>query len=536
MESRAQPRPVTLLILALGGEGGGVLAEWIVETAIAQGLPVQATSVPGVAQRTGATSYYIEMLPVPRAAPGARAPVFCLAPTAGQLDLVISSELLETARALERGLPDPARTLLISSTSRFLTLAEKSRMGDGRYDGERVLGAARVLSREALFFDMGAESAAARTALSSVMFGAIAAGGVLPLAREACEATVGRGGASARASLEGFARGFDAIARARGQADGVDPRARGDDPQARGQHRPPAADPARADAEIPAPVREILDLALPRLRDFQDEAWAQEYLTRVGTIVAAERAAAGAPRDGAPEFAASRTAARFLALWMCYEDVIRVADLKTRPERLARIRREVGAREDEPLVLREFLKPGIDEVAAILPPKLAARVRAWGERHGRQALSEGVQLATTWLPGYLVLRALAWLRPLRRRSDRFALERALIERWQAALLRALAADPVLALEIAECPRLLKGYGDTFRRGRHNFSNLLETLIEAPLPDDPQGLRARTAAIRRAREAALADPEGRALASALGQPAPSAREQPLRFVARSVRRS
>ena len=95
-------RPLTLLVLALGGEGGGVLGDWIVETALAQGLPVQATSVPGVAQRTGATSYYVEMLPQ-RPADG-REPVFCLAPTPGQVDLVISSELLETARALERGL------------------------------------------------------------------------------------------------------------------------------------------------------------------------------------------------------------------------------------------------------------------------------------------------------------------------------------------------------------------------------------------------------------------------------------------------
>src|SRR5690606_23049901 len=92
--------PYTLLIAALGGEGGGVLADWIVDCALRQGLPVQATSVPGVAQRTGATSYYIEMLRQP--AQGA-APVFALSPVPGNVDALVASELLEAARMVERG-------------------------------------------------------------------------------------------------------------------------------------------------------------------------------------------------------------------------------------------------------------------------------------------------------------------------------------------------------------------------------------------------------------------------------------------------
>jgi indolepyruvate ferredoxin oxidoreductase beta subunit len=49
------PRPVSILIAALGGQGGGVLTDWIVGAAEHAGLPAQATSIPGVAQRTGAT-------------------------------------------------------------------------------------------------------------------------------------------------------------------------------------------------------------------------------------------------------------------------------------------------------------------------------------------------------------------------------------------------------------------------------------------------------------------------------------------------
>jgi len=49
-------RPLSILIGALGGEGGGVLAEWLVAVATKAGYVAQSTSIPGVAQRTGATT------------------------------------------------------------------------------------------------------------------------------------------------------------------------------------------------------------------------------------------------------------------------------------------------------------------------------------------------------------------------------------------------------------------------------------------------------------------------------------------------
>src|SRR5262245_33525213 len=60
----SEPAPGTLfslLIPAVGGQGGGVLAEWIVEAALHEGHLAHATSIPGVAQRTGSTTYYVEV-------------------------------------------------------------------------------------------------------------------------------------------------------------------------------------------------------------------------------------------------------------------------------------------------------------------------------------------------------------------------------------------------------------------------------------------------------------------------------------------
>src|SRR5678816_4894991 len=98
-----QNRPITLLVCALGGEGGGVLTEWLVDTARHAGYAAQSTSIPGVAQRTGATTYYVEVFPVPLTELGGRRPVLALAPGVGDVDLVVASELLEAGRAISNG-------------------------------------------------------------------------------------------------------------------------------------------------------------------------------------------------------------------------------------------------------------------------------------------------------------------------------------------------------------------------------------------------------------------------------------------------
>src|SRR5690349_13956726 len=132
-------QPITLLVCALGGEGGGVLTEWLVETARLAGYPAQATSIPGVAQRTGATTYYIEVFPVPRAQLGGKRPVFSLAPVPGRLDAIVSSELLETSRQVAAGLVSPDRTLVLSSSSRVLTTIERMQLADGRVEEQQLL-------------------------------------------------------------------------------------------------------------------------------------------------------------------------------------------------------------------------------------------------------------------------------------------------------------------------------------------------------------------------------------------------------------
>ena len=513
----ATDQPVTILVGALGGEGGGTLAQWLVEAAVAAGYPAQATSIPGVAQRTGATTYYVEVFPRLAAELGARRPVLSLLPVPGGIDVAIASELLEAARIVASGMVSPERTLLVASTSRTLTTTEKVAPGDGRVDSARLLTVARGYSARLCAFDMDAAAREAGTVVSAVMLGAVAGSGALPIARDVFEAVVRAGGRSAEASLAGFARGWDAV-----RADAV--------PAAPATPAPPAPDPRYA--AFPAAAREFVALGHARTGEFQDAAYGELYLARVARIAAAERASDPGARHA---HALTREAARFLALWMAFDDVVRVAGQKSAAARFARVRREAGAGAGDVVRIVDYFKPGVPECVDLLPPWLAARVVAWDRARQARGLppwSLPLRRKSDGATGFLALRLLAGRRGLRRRGARYAQEQAGIERWLAAVERAAAADWACAYELALAGRLVKGYGATNERGKRNLAHILDHLADGGTFATPA---ARAEAIRAAREAALADEGGRALDAALvahGAPARPVAAQPIRWQPRA----
>lgn len=482
--------PFTVLIGALGGEGGGVLADWLTRAAETAGFPVQRTSIPGVAQRTGATTYYLELIPEPRERIDAGEWVLALSPVPGQIDLFVASELLEAGRAVQNGLLSRARTTVVASNHRVFTVAEKSAMGDGRYSDETLRDGLARFARHVVAFDMEAAARASGAAISAVMLGGIARSGVLPLGRKAFEDAIRASGKGVESSLRGFAAGFDAASTTVPAA--IDAAER------------PASNLAGAiDPEIPRELRTLLQHGYVRQLAYQNRKYAELYLDRTMRAYTQERIG-----HIGQDYPVTAAVARFLALWMAYEDVIRVGDLKSRRSRLQRVRVEVGAKPDEPVRVTEYLKPGIDEWCAILPTAIAERLRRWAERRGRR-LNIGLRVHTTSVHGFLLLRFLASLRWWRPYTSRYAEEQRLIESWLERILLALPRDRTLALEIALCARLLKGYGDTHARGKANFRAVLDLVSDSRADTAPTA-----AAVRAAREAALADPQGNKLEETL----------------------
>ena len=509
-------QPISILLCALGGEGGSVLAVWLVAVARHSDHPAQATSVPGVAQRTGATTYYLEIHPEPGSALGGRRPVLGLNPLPGRLDALVSSELLETSRQIGLGMVSGDRTTVISHNGRTLTTAEKMVMGDGRRDAGQLMQLVASHSRAHHVLDMAALTRQAGTVVSAVMLGCIAASGLLPFAREAYHAVLAGDSTSARASRKGFDLGFEAISRQREQQRYLDALL-----AAPATPSAPAL-PAEVAAAFPADVHEVLALGHARLIDYQGAAYARLYLQRLQAVLDAERAAqASAPQD----HPITREAARWLALWMAFDDIIRVADLKSRASRMARVRQEARAGEHDLLKVYDHFKPGIPEIAGLLPPALAQRLL----RRDRQRVARGkgpwafpIQVATHAFTGLAMLRLLAALRFARPWGNRYADEQALIGQWLDALVQATRRSPALGLEVARCGQLVKGYGSTHERSRQNLQHILKHALAGDASAEAQAQ-----AIARWRSAALQDEAGQALDQALRQHGAPARPVPER---------
>jgi len=449
---------LTIAILALGGQGGGVLADWLTALGEAGGYFAQATSVPGVAQRTGSTVYYLELFPL-----ADKQPVLALMPAPGDVDVVVAAELMEAGRAMLRGFVTGDRTTLIASTHRIYAIAEKSAVSGGLADGSKVLEAAHRSAKAFIGFDMDAAAQRTGSAISAVMLGAIAASGALPFGREAYEDTIRRSGIAVEANLKGFAAGFE----------------------------------GRDEAPPPAPALDvdgIIAEGMRRLNEYQDAEYAALYVERLK------------PFEGKLR----REVARGLALWMAYEDVMRVAQQKIRARRMDEVRAQVNAGPGQILHIVEYMHPRWQELCDTLPAKLGARLERGGalKRIFAPMFERGRHVRTNSVTWFLVLRLLASRRRARRGTWRYAQENARIERWLALVREAAQSDYECAIELAKCQNLIKGYGETQARGLRKFVDVTQSW---------QMLRSRPDAarlLRSLRETALRDEDGTATAEAM----------------------
>ena len=487
-----------LVIMAVGGQGGGVLTNWIEALARTDGRAVQATSVAGVAQRTGATIYYIEIAPE-----GVESPVFSLAPAAGDVDILIAAELMEAGRAVQRGFVTPDRTVLIASDHRSLAVSEKMVPGDGIAQGDAVKGAAEIAARSFLIADMEQLAVAKGSVISASLFGALAGSGALPFARDQFEAAIRCSGKGVDASLAAFAAGYESITVKN------TPAATG----AAVTNLPTSVSGPVAEVDawrslqkrlkgLPDAAQGIARTGLEKVVAFQDTAYGAAYIDRVESVAAQD--------DPVREYILTQTAAKYIANAMAYDDVIRVADLKTRAVRFARIDDEMGRQNAQLLHLTEFFHPRAEEIIGMLPARWGARIEAsagWTARLDRW-FNRGRRIRTDRLRGFLPLYVLAGLRAFRPLMRRHQVEMAHLEHWLSTALAYRKTNYALAVEVLCCRRLIKGYSDTHARGLSKFDKVLAGIGLVEGREDSADWA------RRLRDAALQDEKGDALDGAL----------------------
>ncbi len=490
-------RPLSLLLAALGGQGGGVLTSWLMEAARLAGYPAQSTSIPGVAQRTGATTYYFELFPDPN--PRGR-PIFSLFPSAGEVDVVAALEPTEAGRALQEGYVNAATTV-ITSSERVYSVAEKVVAGDGRVPAGPVLAALTQAARRLIQVQPPLNGQA-----NAYFFGALIGSEALPFSPAEGRGAIENLGLAVAVNLAGFEAGLAAARRQEAEAErqaapaGTISPIVLTDPVAG-----PAAPPAEAApppgfeqemAALPEVLRPLVGRGLARLVDYQDAAYARRYLARLGPILALDVVH---PGQG---YRLTREAARRLAAWMSHEDIVRVAQLKTRRGRLARIRQEVGARSGEPVKVVDFLSPTWEEVGGVLPAGLYTFAGRLLGKRGRAAFETHLRWPTSSPWGWAMLRLLASLRWLRPRTAAFAQEQAAIETWLQGVAAAAAVDYDLACQTAELAVWARGYGAVRARGLACLAAVFAGWPQL-LQADPQ---AAAAAVRASLHAARHEPD------------------------------
>lgn len=497
--SLSKARSINIALMALGGQGGGVLVDWIVGMAEHEGWTAQATSVAGVAQRTGATIYYVELVsPDEKPHPQAQ-PVLALMAVPGDVDVVIAAELMEAGRAVQRGLVTPERTTVIASSHRIYSVMEKTVPGTGLAENEPVERLLRDSARHLVLDDMQALAARNGSVISASLFGALAGSGALPFPQSAFESAVERGGIGVKTSLAALRAAAD-LARQPTAApttpsappSTITTAARRLPERAASPEVQPLLD--RVRGEFPSRAWDMLGEGLARVLDYQDVDYGREYLDRVAAFASFDDTTLVAE------------AAHWIAVAMSYDDVIRVADLKTRPERWQRVRREVSASTDEVVGTEEFFHPRLPELMGLLPVGLARWVESRPAVSGWLAprLDKGRRIRAFSLRGHLQLRLVAGLRRWRRGNLRHAQEMAHVQQWLDLAHSLARQDRALATEVLRCRRLVKGYSDTHARGSSRFDRLMRAARSLEGRDDA------ATALASLREAALRDAEGKAL--------------------------
>ncbi len=492
---------IKIAVMAVGGQGGGTLTSWIAELATRAGYAVQMTSVAGVAQRTGATIYYVEMAPRT-----AQTPVFALSPSPGDIDILIASELMEAGRAILRGFVTEDRTTLIASTHRVLAISEKEVPGDGRAEAAVVTKRFESAALRSVCFDMQSIADEAGTMISASLFGALARSGALPFDQVLFEDVIHHSGRGIEQSLAAFraAIAYDphslATAVNGSQATCKAPSPTGPEDKLV-QWRSLSA---RVDS-LPAPLHDMAHAGLIKTVDFQDLDYGAEYLDYLDSFVVADT-----PQHN---YRLSLAAAKYVANAMCYDDILRVADLKTRSSRDARLRLEQQLNNEQIVQVTEYFHPRAEEFCATLPANLGAGIESSPVLFSiaRKLLNKGRRVRTDKLSGFCALWLVAGLRPYRRKLLRHRYESKHLAKLIADTRTALAANYDLAVEILHCQRLIKGYSDTHARGQSKYHRV--TVAALAMTDSPDAaLR-----VRHLREVALKDERGDNLSALLDAP-------------------
>lgn len=473
---------IKIMVPAVGGQGGGVLTEWLVQAFFLERYDVQGISLPGLSQRGGSTVYYLEAHPRPESPD--KQIIFAQFPVPGEVDVIISQEFLELGRALQLGYGSD-RTTIVTSTHRIYSTLEKMPIGSGIYSDENLRKIATAFSSKLIELNalqLAKDNGMDDLAVNAILFGALAASGRLPLSKASFVSSVEKVGVAVKTNLRGFEVGWNFVTSSKYAESGkksvvwetfVKTRA---DRLEEYEREVYLGKVSRIETEFPKQLREIIAESLYRLIDYQDAEYADTYIDDVREVYRLDESMKG-------NLKLTEHFARNLALLMSYEDGIRVAELKIKSERFKRIKEEMRLRDDQVFKVVDYLKPDAEELYGLLPNVVIApfvRIiesplfkKIWRRK---KPITFAQTPTTTSFSGYLRLWLMAKIRFMRPHSYRFKKERALMRKYKESTIYYAGLDYKLGSLVARSGSMVKGYGKVRRRTIKAFYRFIDNIV------------------------------------------------------------
>lgn len=479
-------QPIKVALIAVGGDGGGVLTQWIVQLASKNGYWAQSTTIAGVAQRTGSTVYYLELFPenaIPIKDGKKISPVLAQMPAPEDVDIVMATELIEAGRAIQRGFVSK-KTTLIFSTHRNLAIQEKEKPGDGILDGTSIFELSRKYAKSSVYANLKELADNNKSVISATLFGALAASDALPFSVDQFEETIKEGGVAVPTSLAAFkaAFGLVGLSQSAKEATPYIP----DLKPASFEKIPEQSSSKKLNellveikTQFPENTHSVLYAGIKHLIEWGNVAWAKEYLNKVKEIQQIDLKFSEKNNE------LTQSVARYLALAMAYDDLVNVADVKTRAERWDTVYNQVGAKKGEIVKTVDYFHPRFEEVFGFMPVKLGKKMEnsSSAQRLFTKYLDKDRRMNTHNVFWFFVLYTIGGLKGYRKKTLRHAEEMANIDAWLKRIEDVVQINYELAVQIARTYRLKKGYGDTYARGHSKFKQINEFGIRHKLIPD-----------------------------------------------------
>lgn len=464
--------PIKIALLAVGGDGGSVFTSWCVNLAKNCGYFASSTSIAGVAQRTGSTLYYLELLPQIEIKKRDKTPVLSQMPIPGDVDIVIATEIVEIGRALNRGLISEKTTVVFSS-HRSLAISEKSSSADEIIDAQKIIDEVEKHTKSKIIYSNFKKIAKKNgSVISSSLLGALCGSGALPFSKENFEKVIIDDKIGVENSIRTFREAYDDVKSGNKNKlldTGFDKATLSVMPKVSKNKEVQKF--INRIKKYDKNLHDIAYLGVIHTSNWHDHKWGTYYLDELEKVIAID--------SKEKNFSLSFNYAKYLSTALSYDDLICVSAIKTSKKRLKEVRAQVEAKEEELVEVLDFLHPGLEEFCGFMPKGLGAKLSK-SEKFKNfftKYLDRDRRMKSTNLVNFLVLYFVGSLKNWRFKSFRHFEEMENVDFWNKRIEKLLSTNYELAVLAVQSYRVKKGYGDTFHRSHSKFKMLLNLAME-----------------------------------------------------------